>query len=265
MQTTNKNEKSTVSVQQLSSELINFITKVAPWLAPIPSAALVYRASQQHFQFSPLISIILALVIETLGLTSINNALSLWDFNQSRRKNDKPAPLFIAVMMIVFYLISTIGLTYFLEVYSGLSKIGVIFLPFLGIMGGINIALHSDLERRRQNILLEKVERKVKRLEYCQTGRKSDNREYVKYDDRNLSNNAIFNIDSDKLQAGRQAKLDIRLNRMLDIFKDDPMLSITEAAQIVGVSRQTIYSYLENLTELGKIRKNGHGVEILNR
>ena len=261
METTNRSQEQSSYLRRLSSDLLNFITKVAPWLAPIPSAALVYRASQQHFHFSPVISVILALVIETVGLTSISNALSLWEFNQSKRKIDKLAPFVIALLMIAFYLISTIGLTYFLEVYPNLSKFGVIFLPFLGIMGVINIALRSDLERRLLIISQEKTERKEKRIASCQTTSKLNLLENGEKGQRNLSNNTSIYDEIDRLQAGRRAKFDTRIQQTLDIYSDYPGMKISDAARRIGVSRQTMHSYVNQLTDQGKLKKNGHGIE----
>jgi DeoR/GlpR family transcriptional regulator of sugar metabolism len=65
------------------------------------------------------------------------------------------------------------------------------------------------------------------------------------------------------LQAGRKAKLDSRLDRLLDIYHTNPNLGISDAARLLNVSRQTIYSYLEKLEKSGKIRRTDHGIEVL--
>jgi len=49
----------------------------------------------------------------------------------------------------------------------------------------------------------------------------------------------------------------------LDAFRDNPSLGISDAARALDVSRQTIYSYMDQLEHSGKIRRNGHGVEVL--
>jgi DeoR/GlpR family transcriptional regulator of sugar metabolism len=42
-----------------------------------------------------------------------------------------------------------------------------------------------------------------------------------------------------------------------------PNLRISDAARLLNVSRQTIYSYLEQLETAGKIRRTDQGVEVL--
>ncbi len=66
-----------------------------------------------------------------------------------------------------------------------------------------------------------------------------------------------------RLQAGRKAKLDNQLARLLDAFHVNPTLGISDAARALDVSRQTIYSYMNQLEHSGKIRRNGHRVEVL--
>ena len=70
-------------------------------------------------------------------------------------------------------------------------------------------------------------------------------------------------MNLNRLQAGRKAKLDNRLARLLDTFRVNPTLGISDAARTLDVSRQTIYSYMDQLEHSGKIRRNGHGVEVL--
>jgi DeoR/GlpR family transcriptional regulator of sugar metabolism len=49
----------------------------------------------------------------------------------------------------------------------------------------------------------------------------------------------------------------------LDIYHTNPSLGISDAARLLNVSRQTIYSYLEQLENAGKIRRTNQGIEVL--
>jgi len=46
-------------------------------------------------------------------------------------------------------------------------------------------------------------------------------------------------------------------------FLDNPALTQAEAAQMLGLSRQTVGYHLNKLAEAGIIKRNGHGVEVL--
>ena len=50
---------------------------------------------------------------------------------------------------------------------------------------------------------------------------------------------------------------------MLGIFRTDPNAEITGVARQVGVGRQTVYNYLEELEKAGRVHVNGNGVEVL--
>jgi len=54
-----------------------------------------------------------------------------------------------------------------------------------------------------------------------------------------------------------------RLDKMLDIYSQDPDASASSVAGQVGVSRTTVYSYLSELEQNEQIRRNGDGVEVL--
>jgi len=77
------------------------------------------------------------------------------------------------------------------------------------------------------------------------------------------SNNGNLNANLDRLQAGRQAKHDARLDTLLTFYRDHPGATVSDAGRMVGVSRQTVYTYLSELETAGQVRRNGNGVEVL--
>lgn len=54
-----------------------------------------------------------------------------------------------------------------------------------------------------------------------------------------------------------------RIKTMLDIYSDNPHMSITDMSKRLGVARSTIYGYLSELEQQGAIHNNGEGVQIL--
>ena len=65
------------------------------------------------------------------------------------------------------------------------------------------------------------------------------------------------------MRQGRQARLDARLDSLQAFYADNPRAGIADAARAVGVSRQTVYGYLDRLEELGRIaRNNGDGITV---
>jgi DNA invertase Pin-like site-specific DNA recombinase len=61
------------------------------------------------------------------------------------------------------------------------------------------------------------------------------------------------------LQAARRA----RVAQLLEIYTQNPRARTEEVARDLRVTRQTVSAYLTDLETRGIIRRNGHGVEIL--
>ncbi len=72
------------------------------------------------------------------------------------------------------------------------------------------------------------------------------------------SNNQVDNLNAARVDAKRE-----RVNTLLDYLNNNPYASLTEAAPVVGVSRQTIGVYVSQLTQAGRLHRNGNGWEVL--
>jgi hypothetical protein len=245
------------------NNVIDLVAKIAPWFAPIPTAFLVGRATVVHLEWPPAIGFLAAVVIESLGLVSCATALDLYQFNQNRRKNDPPAPFGLAVIMILIYFLVAVFLTIVLDIQPVWSLVAPAIFPLLSLVGVTEIALRKNYQDRIQKIANEKADRRAERQASSSNRRQGLQGPGQAIMSNNLSNNGQFDINLDILQAGRKAKLDSRLDRLLDIYHTNPTLGISDASRLLNVSRQTIYSYLEQLEKAGKIRRTGHGIEVL--
>jgi vacuolar-type H+-ATPase subunit H len=136
----------------LEMRLTDFMAGAVPWLAPIPSAALVVNATQRHLGWSEPIAVIAGAIIEGLGLTSTSMALTLWDFNARKSADEPKAPFWLAALLVAMYFLSTIGLTVVLDVNSSLSHVAPALFPILAIVATVNIALRSQHAHRLERI-----------------------------------------------------------------------------------------------------------------
>jgi hypothetical protein len=250
-------------IDNFENNVIDLVAKIAPWLAPIPTAFLVGKATVEHLEWPLVIGFLAAVVIESLGLVTCATALDLYQFNQNRRKNDPPAPFGLAVIMILIYFLVAVFLTIVLDIQPDWSLVAPAIFPLLSLAGVTEIALRKNYQDRIQKIANEKADRKVERQASSSNRRqdlqgpgKASMSEY-------LSNNGQFDMNLNRLQVGRKAKLDSRLDRLLDIYHTNPTLGISDTARLLNVSRQTIYSYLEQLENAGKVRRTDQGIEVL--
>jgi len=69
---------------------------------------------------------------------------------------------------------------------------------------------------------------------------------------------AKFDISTlDQANSKRKLSKNNAMNRTLQILTDDPNTSLTDIAQKIGRSRQTVYGYFDELEAAGKLHRNG--------
>jgi hypothetical protein len=250
-------------IDEIDRIAVGLVARLIPWLAPVPSAYLVYRAAIEKLDYPVFVGVIAAFIIEALGLSATATALDLYIFNQNRRKTDPPAPIILPLILLGVYLVTTTALTIIVEIVPTLATYTPIIFPSLSLGGAVILALQINLSYRRKLIADEKAERKVERQANRLEKRQIPLLMSAGPASTELSNNGNLGISMDRLQAGRKAKLDARMDALVDILQADPDIEIIEAARQIHVSRQTVYSYLKQLEQAGRIKRNGHGMEVI--
>ena len=152
-----------ISMNNLEHKAIMVVAKFTPWIAPLPSAAFIYRAAILHLHTEVWIAATIAVVVEALGLTTIYTALWMYTWNQSKRKSDPQAPAHLAYYLISIYLSTTMTLILVLEVWPNASRYAPALFPFLAVVGGVNLALIVQQGIREDAITAQKQERKAAR------------------------------------------------------------------------------------------------------
>lgn len=249
----------TRSTDRLATMLTNGLAALGPWLTPLPSAALVGRATIHYLNWEPWLGLVSGAAIETLGITAISTTLLLWDYNQSRRKSQPPAPVRLAVTLVVGYALVTILLTVFMEIAPDVVILAPALWPLLSLVGAVNLALRSQHRHRLAAAAAEQAGRRAERKALRQLKYEAMTRQF----DITATSRENQTPTQDLLQAGRQAKRAARMDALLQVLRHEPACGITELGRRIGVSRQTIYAYLGALEQAGRVRRNGNGIEIL--
>ncbi len=256
--------------------LTDFVAGLVPWIAPIPSAVLVANATVRHLHWSDPVAVIAGLVIEGLGLTATSTALTLWDWNGRRPEGEPKAAFWVSGVLVALYLVSTIGLTVVLDLNTALAHYAPSIFPLLALVGTINIALRSQHKHRLARIA--DVDRQAREdAEKAEAGRKAE-AERLRLErkaDREAkrqarlagvsseaSNNRSIDSQSAKGVASRREQYEANLTALLDAYRVDQTLGVTEAASRFNVSRETIYNWKEELEKRGLIHENGKGLEV---
>lgn len=171
---------------------VNLAAKLAPWLAPVPSAFFVARSSIKHLGVPTPVGVVVAIIIETMGLSTVNIVLRMFEWNQTRRQKDPEAPTWVGVVLGVVYLVTTLGLIVALEVWPVLATLAPAMFPFLAVVGTVNLALIAGQDRREAAVVEEKAERKAERQE-----KRDANRARTIEDGRERDANETRTIDRD--------------------------------------------------------------------
>jgi hypothetical protein len=246
-------------VNAVEKNLVKLVAKLAPWLAPFPSAYFVARSGMVHLALPLPVAIVVAAIIETLGLSTVHSALWLADWNASKRKTDPQAPVVVAMALGAVYLVATLGLVVFLEVWPGLATYAPALFPALAVVGGVNLALISQQEHREAAVKTEKAERKAVRRARRQADRQPTSRVTS-----NLTPKAAgFDDPTARARQAQSSNRHARLDALLTFYLDNPNAGPTEASRAIGVSRQTIYNYLEELQAAGRVARDDGTVEVL--
>ncbi len=249
------------TLSEIETNLTDGIAAFGPWITPIPSAVLVANATFKDLHWSAELGWVAAAIIESLGLTTVSTSLLLWEYNAGKRRTDPDAPFFLAASLVVVYLVSTIGLTVLLDIFPNLARYAPALFPILALVGAVNLALRSGHRRRLATIAQERADRKAER--------QTTHPKAVNFTEPLTSNvtSSTVNPDSTLVKA-RQARAVIQGNRMdnlLTLYLDNPTIGVTEAARTLNMSRQTVYTYLDQLQQSGRIHRNGHGIEVISK
>lgn len=254
----------TNKLETIEGVAVDLVAKVAPWCAPIPTAYLVGRATVLHLGWPGWVGFVAAIIVETLGLASTSTALELYQYNQDRRKSDPGAPFVLAAALVLAYFMVATGLTVALDIFPGLAVYSPAIFPALSLTGVTVLALRSDQRRRLAGIAQDRAERREARQVHKETAqftRPTGAQGGAQFVRQNAQGSAQINA-IDAINATRQARRDALLDALLDAYSSNPELGATEAARLLGVHRNTIYNYTDELMGAGRLSRNGHGWEV---
>jgi len=91
-------------VRNVETSFVNFISAIAPWLAPLAPAYMTYSHAIETLKFPLLVALSVAVVVEILGFSAISTFVSFWFFNQKNKAVAKKAPVMWVAFAFLFYL-----------------------------------------------------------------------------------------------------------------------------------------------------------------
>ena len=146
---------------RISEELlIDMVTRVTPWLAPLPTAYLVVTALESILQWPFWVALAAGIVTESLGLSAVSTALTFRQHNRGvdeKRLKEYGAPFRIVTMLVGVYLIGVTTMTIVLDtVPSLITYAPLVFLTYSST-SFILIGVRNDHRQRVNTMILSKM------------------------------------------------------------------------------------------------------------
>jgi len=250
---------------QAERSAVRLVSKLAPWLAPFPSAFFVARSSVAHLALPGWVAAVVAAVIEALGIVTVHTALWMSDWNRTKRKSDPAAPTWVAVALVGVYLATTLSMIVVLETFPQMSTFAPAMFPFMAMVGAVNLALIARQEKRELDVQLEKAERAGKRAGGRSRMRPSGVQDTDQVNGETGQGKSKKPVDERSIERARRVRemnrTEARRHRreaILDrIRQENGHLNVTQLAEELDASRTTIYSDLDALKRAGRVAQDG--------
>jgi hypothetical protein len=246
--------------------LVAFVSKLAPWLVSALAMLLVVQTGQQFLGWPLYMAIIAGAGVECSGALALHTFMRLRDYNMTRHESDPPAPMGAAWFAAIVYFVSLFGIVA-TGLYDAIRQYMMMVLPLLSIADTVALSLNSSHTHRLQVAAAARAERvaqaEAERIRAARRETRRENREYklamAELGARQGERQALRQAGQGAVKV--DAKVDTR-QAVLDWYRVNPDSSVTDASQMLGISRQTVYTRLKQLESEGAISRNGH-VEVL--
>lgn len=230
------------TLEQIEAGFFEIAIRVTSLLAPVPTAALVVGRTVEHLHWQPWVAWVAGIAIEGLGFASMNMALTLYQYNLTKRQKDPKAPTVAAIIISVIYFVTVIFLTVALDTAPALAIYAPVAFPLISACGAGLLVLRYNHVKRLGDIAETKAKEKAAREQ-----RKQE----------------VQQTDTVVSQPKQVEQVVSRTEQVLAYYKNNPLASQKDAASEIGVSRQYIGQVLQKLESDEVIKRNGHGIEII--
>ena len=267
--------------------LIDVVSAYVPLAAPLVPAALTWAAIVQHYPdllhihswAAVLIGLVAALAVESLGVLSVETALSMWQWNKEHAATER-APLPLAVGAAVVYLVTVILLVVMLKVVPQWAIGSLLPLSTLGVIASVIAVSRKQHSERIFQAELAAVEAdEMGRLTAAVTERDSviDSLRRQVSEQSATIDSLRYRVDSATADTGvsvpgmvdsgsvsdtdvNSVDIDTRRRMLADMLRalDKPAdINKSELSRALGVSRGTVNNDIDALVESGILVLNG--------
>jgi hypothetical protein len=266
--------------------LMSFLVKLGPFFVALMPALFTAYSIFYTFQaeagptLALCFAVVVGLAMETVGIVATHTTIDL--YNATQQGIIEPVKFRVMGWLVPVYVLGVASVIYFSEdAFTPLVKGLGVASPFLTCIVYIAVALARDLARiaakqmqaEERHITLEVEQRQWEREKERLQLELKHQEKLVRIEAKRVNHNVNVSLDSvqngvkndvfDRMNLSKAEKKSHLLERMLDIYTDNPQTGVSTVARHLQVSRQTVYNYLAELEQAGRLRRNGQGVEVV--
>lgn len=155
-----------VWIRGVESSIVNLMSSIAPWLAPIIPAYMTYSHATGVLEFPIVVAVPAALVVEILGFSAVSTFLAFWFYNRRTVAGTKRAPIEVVIIAFVFYLALIVTSNVLLDASKGTewSNWAVVAVRALYTLQTIPAALIVAVRTQHRELLSELSKERSEKL-----------------------------------------------------------------------------------------------------
>jgi hypothetical protein len=149
-------------IQDVEYSIVNLVSSIAPWLAPLAPAYMSYSHMQEYLNFPVWVSFSVASVVEMLGLATVSTTLTFWNHNRRYSSHKNRVPITIPILTFLFYLGIVMTVNVLIDAYiSGFDVIVLsrALLTLLTVPAAITVSVRNVLKDVQKGLKKPKSER----------------------------------------------------------------------------------------------------------
>jgi hypothetical protein len=121
------------SIRDTESSVVNLVSAVAPWLAPLAPAYMTFQHAVGVLNFPLWIAWPIAIVVEIMGFSALSTFMEFWFFNRRNPAGYKKAPIEAVVGAFAVYLLTIVSSNVLLDAFDNSKPIVITVRAMLAI------------------------------------------------------------------------------------------------------------------------------------
>jgi hypothetical protein len=140
-------DKANGYIRDTEASVVNLLSAIAPWGAPLAPAFMSYGGMVNTLNFPVWVALIIAGVIEILGLATVHTTIVFWQHNRRYKADMRKMPTALAGSMFGLYLVVILTVNVLMEAFiswPGMPIVARALLSLLTVPAAITMVIRTQ-------------------------------------------------------------------------------------------------------------------------